>query len=628
MEVFTLPFLTWLIGILAVLIFLYFMSRNNLWLRKYGLTLFLVLWFLGFTLYYIGYFFGGDSGGGLFHAISSLFSAIFSSGRIMLMEIDLKETGQLAEYKSYQAICMTVIFAAMLLLSTTLLSNIGGGVIGRLRLLFLRFFGTRQNLYLIYGLSRETVYLAGDIRRNDRKATILLLQSRSGSKASDTMQTELENDAFQHGVSKLSIVLEKPLSFLPRIVKKCRKQTYLLLLHPTYWKNTSMLQNLCVPNEPRDLSRLHIYVMNEQQKSEDVSGQEYLQSWDIHWVSREELTARQALMLPSFLHIFPAADCHDGRIERELRLAVIGGTDISEVLCRYLSSCVQTAGMNVSIHWFASELPRKAAYFQISCPELSKAAALVLRNEEPGTMDFYKYFSQKENLPDCIFFADECKQENSRLAFRLQEIFRKQYQKQVPLFVHMDNVLEDQDALSASGIYSFGCMEQIFSYEVMIGEKLDALAKGIHLYYKQFYHEIGEKEAFWKSASLYEKRSSRALALHISWKLQCAGISPFDGDAAESFQNALAKNPALLENLSVGEHLRWNASLFSDGWRTASFEDLPSGHSKDSIRKLHVCLIPWEDLPRLKEIYGVDYQYLDRHLVESLPQILLDSIPE
>lgn len=384
----------------------FFISRNNLWFRKYGITLFFIFWFLSFTVYFGGYFLGSELvGNRFFHAFSSLFSAIFSSSRIMAMELDLKETGRLAEYEVYQVLCSTIVFVAILLLGTTLLSNIGGSVIGRIRLLFLETIGTRRNVYLIYGLSRETVYLTGDIRRCDAKATILLLQSRSENGEEKEQQETWQNDAFQYGASKVFLSSEKPLNFLMHVAKKCRLNTYVILMNPVRWKNTSMLRNFCSSKDSQKIAKIHFYVLYDRSKSERIAQIKGLREWDIHWISKEEMSARQVLLSPSFLEVFPSADCHNGRIGRELRLAVVGYSDTAEELVCYLSSCIQTAGMRICIEWFDTEICSKTAYLRVSRPELFKAVSLELLEEEPGSMEFYQYFMENDHLPDGIFLV-------------------------------------------------------------------------------------------------------------------------------------------------------------------------------------------------------------------------------
>ncbi|MDE6202694.1 MAG: hypothetical protein K2G19_04385, partial [Lachnospiraceae bacterium] len=520
----------------------------------------------------------------------------------------------------------TVIFSAMLLLAATVLANIGGGVIGRGRLVFLKTIGTRQNIYLLYGLRRETVYLAGDIHRRNPKATILLLHDRSENpSAEDGNRKILENDLFQYGAAKVSFTSEKPLLFLIRIARKCRKQTFLILMDTVCQKNTAFLEKLNLPSINKSVPGLHLYVLYEKEINECIAQEDTLLEWDIHWISPGELAARQALMTPAFLDICPARECSFGRVSRNLSLAVVGYSETAEELCRYLSSCVQTAGMTVSLLLFDREIGQKTAYFRFSNPELYKAISLNLSGIEPGTVEFYEFFSQKENCPDGIFFAGENENQNILYAFRLQKLLHCHKDRQIPIFVQKTSSHEHQRAFELSNLQSFGCMEQIYSYDVLINEELDAIAKAVHWHY-QTYNKTGkDMELAWRQASLYEQMSSRALAIHIPWKLKCAGFEKAPGSFDDAYERELADNPALMENLSIGEHLRWNAFLFASGWKTVSPGTLPAGARKDACKKLHVCLVSWEELKAVEEYYQYDFQELDKHFVKALAQILQNA---
>lgn len=616
--------LTWAAGIVLLVVLLYFVSRHNLWFRRYGMTLFLGFLVLGFTVYFWGYFWGceGDKGS-ILHAIGNLFLALFSAGRIFVVELDIGTT-QAAEFNEiYRAVYGVVMFAAMLLLVVTVLANVGGGIIGRIRLTFLRTLGSRHNVYLIYGISDEAVHMVKDIYSKDRGSTVLLLCGRDEADDGEDRK-RLENEAFRYGAFKISFTDGKRQPFLLQIAGRCRKHTYILCMSRERWKNVRMLGEICKRAPESRTARLHLYVLYESEKSRQIADGERFRGWDIHWTDPEQLTARQVMAMPEFLSICPEDGSADGRADRTLELAVVGYSRTAEELCRYLITGVQTAGMRVRLHMFGNGLERGMAYFKAENPQLSAVAGLTLRQEEPGSAEFYRFFEQESGRMDGIFYTGPDKEENTRLALRVGALVRRT-DGAVPSFVWGRSVREDSDVLSAAGIACFGCMEQVYSYDILIGEALDAMAKAVHRYYKVFYGEDGDTESLWKQAGLYEKLSSRSLAVHIPWKLRCAGFEIVKGAKSGEFTRALEENPRLTENLSDGEHSRWAASLFTDGWRTAAPEELPQGKNKDTATKRHACLVSWEKLPEVSAYYGTDFRYLDTHLIKALEEILDDA---
>jgi hypothetical protein len=58
------------------------------------------------------------------------------------------------------------------------------------------------------------------------------------------------------------------------------------------------------------------------------------------------------------------------------------------------------------------------------------------------------------------------------------------------------------------------------------------------------------------------------------------------------------------------EHGRWNVERLRDGWRF--------GKPRDDSRKLHDCLVPWNELPEEIKRY-------DRDAVRAFPEILAQA---
>ena len=64
---------------------------------------------------------------------------------------------------------------------------------------------------------------------------------------------------------------------------------------------------------------------------------------------------------------------------------------------------------------------------------------------------------------------------------------------------------------------------------------------------------------------------------------------------------------AEVERMAELEHGRWNVERLRDGWR--------SGKTRDDSRKIHDCLVRWEELPD-------DIKHYDRDAVRAFPEIL------
>lgn len=614
--------ITWIAGAFLIIFVLYIMSRKNLWFKKYGFAAFIILFLLGFTLFFIGYFFGYDTDVSVFQALSSLLLSLFASARIMFTELDMAELGWFSEQYWFRLIYACVILSANIMLAATVISNIGGNIISKLRMFFLRILGTKHDLYLVYGLNDDSIFLIEDIRMKNPESVIFILTFTDDDISE--AQRELENKAFQSGAYKVEYQTKKDFYRIRSLIKKCRGLTYALFISHERWKNVSIAKGFCSEYSPKEFPELHFYLSYDKEKSTEISNDKIFLPWDIHWLSPEELAVRQLIISSEFLKIFPKEKCVDGRIDGKIELIIIGYSQIAQELCRYLSFCLQTAGLSINIRLIAKNIKDEFSFFKCSNPEIGKVVSFIPMECEPDSEQFYEYFSKEYKQFSGVFFAGDYS-ENRLLAFRLKEILPFE-SRELPFYILTKNMEEDDYALKNLNISVFGCTEQIYNCEILIDEKLDAMAKAVHGYYNNVFDSRKDIESLWKQTSLYNKDSSRALAAHIPWKARCAGF--YITDSYESygvFSEKINSSAALLKNLSLGEHLRWEAVLFAIGWRSVSPEKLMPNKDKDNEKRLHACLIPWEELDNLYYYYQKDFKAIDIYLIQSLEKILSNA---
>lgn len=75
-----------------------------------------------------------------------------------------------------------------------------------------------------------------------------------------------------------------------------------------------------------------------------------------------------------------------------------------------------------------------------------------------------------------------------------------------------------------------------------------------------------------------------------------------------------------LENLARGEHKRWNASHYAMGYVRMYKEEQEGNNSCCRLRKKHLCLVPWEELPKIS---STDYQQYDRTVVQTTFHLMI-----
>lgn len=183
----------------------------------------------------------------------------------------------------------------------------------------------------------------------------------------------------------------------------------------------------------------------------------------------------------------------------------------------------------------------------------------------------------------------------------------------------------------------FGSISEVYEYEKLVDSDLEKIAKNVHLAYEEIFSDspIDVKEAL-KRYNIFEvnKRSNRANALHIRYKLNLLGLDYTDREDVEEVDINTFFTDEHLEKMSISEHDRWMAFLETEGWIQSTKEDVyaykESGISKGRhncpILKMHPYICAYEELKDLSlEIEGKDTTVYDKELIIRIPDILGDK---
>ena len=182
----------------------------------------------------------------------------------------------------------------------------------------------------------------------------------------------------------------------------------------------------------------------------------------------------------------------------------------------------------------------------------------------------------------------------------------------------------------------------IYSMDLLGNSALDGSAKRLnHKYYEG---EGLTLEEAWNKADYFSRTSCKAFADFLPAFLAMAHVSTEDVQKGEEF---LTNNPQLLEMLSMAEHLRWCYFHLCMGYLPMTEEELSlrlklaerqrlagekiTPPQKDTYRRRHACLVPWEELDLLSERVSAalasprDYKQMDRNNVLLIPELVREE---
>lgn len=170
----------------------------------------------------------------------------------------------------------------------------------------------------------------------------------------------------------------------------------------------------------------------------------------------------------------------------------------------------------------------------------------------------------------------------------------------------------------------FGNNGEVLTYDNVINDQLEEAAQFFHEgYRKKKESETGKVQKKWNELSTFMKESNRNLYNHAHTKLMLLGLKAVSIEDEEQNTHKWVTEEEFkaiafssLERLAAAEHARWNTFHFLKGWDV--LENVTKEYSKDETKKLHSCLVSYEDLDKIKQITEEDYKQYDRENILDL----------
>ena len=198
--------------------------------------------------------------------------------------------------------------------------------------------------------------------------------------------------------------------------------------------------------------------------------------------------------------------------------------------------------------------------------------------------------------------------------------------KDVPIFIKMqDNRLvsnwlhENDNDYAKVQRYTF--LREVLTYESVLEGRHQNIAKDAHEKYRAFNRDRNKPEGPpWESLDEFKRESNRYQMLHNETKLMLLGLKPTNQTVGKLLTPEDYKDfvSPLAETLAKVEKNRWNAFYYLRGWDVLPLEQVTPKYKDDMDRKLHSCLVSWENLDKVSEKANIDFKLYDFETVYNL----------
>ncbi|MDP5274967.1 NAD-binding protein [Chengkuizengella axinellae] len=183
-------------------------------------------------------------------------------------------------------------------------------------------------------------------------------------------------------------------------------------------------------------------------------------------------------------------------------------------------------------------------------------------------------------------------------------------------------------------LYQFGNYESLLNENYVINNEFELLAKKIHEKYQinaqqllKSNHNHVKLVENWDMLSDFMKESNRNQLNHAFTKLMLLGLDAVPKKTPLKDHTVILTKEAFLHEINnrlewvaAAEHNRWNAFYFLRGWDV--YLHVTKEKVKDEDKKLHGCLVPYDDLTSIHQLREIDYQSYDRKTVQNLYEIM------
>lgn len=454
------------------------------------------------------------------------------------------------------------------------------------------------------------------------------------------------DDSINYELKKSSGIITKEESITDLKIKSHKKKDiYFFCISED--EDVSLSYTLQIINRFADISEdeqehIHIFQFS---KSKDFSvfiDSANKGSLDIQCINEYEM------LIYNLLHQYPLVKCQNSGIH----ILIHGLNELNIVALKAIAWCGQLCDYSLRISVVGIDINDKVDLLRLNTPGLFSERYNINFYNCKNEKDIFDTVSNNCSDVNYIIVSDESDNRTMELGVLLRRLFYKlngEFNYAPPIFCYikdpskfelLKNLCTAESNIKRKVNYDlipFGGLDEVFTHDNLIDSYLDKLAKNVHLAYEEIFSDgpINVKEAL-KRYKIFEvnKRSNRANALHIRYKLNTLGLDFTDSTDKEAVNISDYYTEESLESMSIAEHNRWMAFLETEGWIPSNREeviayrnsDLSRGRHNCPILKMHPYICEYEKLKDLSlELEGKDTTVYDKELILRIPDILNDK---
>ena len=372
----------------------------------------------------------------------------------------------------------------------------------------------------------------------------------------------------------------------------------------------------------KDRENIKIYIINQNEEAPVILDSTDKGKIDVEIINEKERAIFNLLdNKPLFLN----------SINNTISLLIVGCGNIGKEFLRDSIWCTQMPGFKLEV--LVIDLIADKIKENIECeyPELLSNYNITFLNADiksKKALDTIKSF----NNINYVLVSMDNDEKNINTALLLRRLFIRTLNREPIINIWISNEYKEEELLklvnekgNSYNINAFGSIYDLYHNNTIINSSLEKLAIQVNLAY-----DPTDKDLRNYNLMEYNKRSSRASALHVKYKMYAILKEKYCENMKENQEIFRSLYTQEIEQLlTENEHDRWMAYTRSIGYVKASLDDVLKYYKTthtyiNYLARMHPCLVPFNELDNLSQdinkITGknIDFIESDRKIVKHI----------
>jgi len=478
--------------------------------------------------------------------------------------------------KVYVIITYILYFVAPLLSATTILSlfeNTFSKLILRCSL--------KSEYHIFSQINKKSMMLVSNIIDTNPSAKIILMDKSN-------RKTDLIKN-------KRILKLDEKINDIN--LHKIKKKKYLYFVSDDEEENLN--ESLEYIDKLKECEKVKVYLLNDTDQAymimDTVMSNYYEKSENkIPNLEVEIINEKERIILQR-LNILPLKKIFH---QKEVTILIVGCGKFGSMFLKNIIWCFQIIGFNIKIIVVEKDYQNKKD--KINLKFLHMIEKYNIKFIDKSIEDVILEDSLKEENINYAMISTGEDSNNFNVAIALRRYFLINNQDPIiDVFIHNSykskiiSTLKNEDN-NDYNINAFGDIKNTYFSNSIIDTNIEQMAKKIHSISFENDENLIE---FYKSE--YNRKSSRALAIHIKYKLYSILLEQYTGNIETDIENYKKSitNQDVIKALAENEHDRWMAYMYADGYQAASMKQVENYYlklgkkHKYTLAKLHPALV-------------------------------------